>query len=305
MISVIVATLNRPSNIASCLKSLLNNSKTDYEIIIIDQSKNDSTYSLVKRLNNRNIHYLKQQTIGKSRALNIAINNSHGHVLAFTDDDCIVDNDWLKEIYSTFHNNQNISVSFGKTLPYNPKKHSQRVCPSCFNNGNKIYTVTEPEKHWLGIGFGNNMAFKHSEFIKLGMFKTWLGPGSIGSNAEDAELSLRTLIKGGKIIYNPNMIVYHNKWLDQKEMIRQQLSYNCGEMACYGYFAFQEYNFAKLVVKNNLHKLKKMYLDTWMYLLIFKLRTTLWRAIEAIKYTWFVLRGLLVGLIFSYLDPIK
>ena len=94
------------------------------------------------------------------------------------------------------------------------------------------------------------MAIKAKVFQKEGLFKEWLGPGSIGSNAEDAEMINRCLIKGYKIGYDPLMIVSHDKWLNREQMIRQDWSYDCGGMACYGWFALSGFKFAKQIIKN-------------------------------------------------------
>jgi len=103
------------------------------------------------------------------------------------------------------------------------------------------------------------MAFKKEVFNKIGDFREWLGPGSIGSNAEDAEFALRCLIKGYKLFYDPNIVVYHNCWLTKKLFRKRRLSYICGEVACYSYLGFCGLQLGRRVAKNNLkesfHKL--------------------------------------------------
>ncbi|MEO8582131.1 MAG: hypothetical protein ABI425_06205 [Patescibacteria group bacterium] len=99
------------------------------------------------------------------------------------------------------------------------------------------------------------MAFRKSVFEELGGFKEWLGPGSIGSNAEDADIIFRTLIAGKKLFYNSEMIMRHDRWVTLCENNIQDLSYVCGEIACYGYFALMGNRFARVVLKENLREM--------------------------------------------------
>lgn len=305
MISVIIATKDRPGHIVVCLKSLLKNSFKQFEIILIDQSNNEQTRHTIQRIKNKKIVYLYHHHGGKSSALNKGISMARGDIYAFTDDDCLVDTHWLTNIQKTFDTHKNISAVFGKTLPYEPKKHREEICPCTFIYP-KQRLITKPCAHYKYIGFGNNMAVRASAIKKLGEFKEWLGPGSIGSNAEDAEFALRMLVKGHKILYDPSMIVYHNKWLTPNKMIKQNQSYACGEMTCYEYFHFQRHRFATPIVFNNIrdsyHKiriiLKRILFLQWNKRLI---GDTRYFCIE-ITYR---LRGIIIGLIYSFLDPLR
>lgn len=288
MISVIVATKNRPDQIIPCILSIKKNTKVPYEIIICDQSHTQKTYSTTRTLSIRYSHVPRG---GKSAALNKGIELAQYNILAFTDDDCIADEAWLTHIAATFKQNKGVAGIFGKTLPYHPQKHKGLICPSTFNGGNKKKHVTTPSYHARHIGYGNNMAFRRKVLKKLGGFKTWLGPGSIGSNAEDAELALRVLIGGHTLQYNPSVTVYHNKWLSNNEMRRQNLSYVTGELACYTYFFMQGNTFAAPVLrdnlKNSIHLLKTVSLSGVFPIIIARVR------------------GFLIGIICALIDPTK
>lgn len=303
--SVIIATKNRPRNITSCIRALLTSAVTPHEILILDQSKSDQTKRAISTISHAAIQYFKLDTSGKSNALNYGIMRARGDILIFTDDDCIASTNWIATIQQSFERFPEISAVFGKTLPHTSHLHGHRVCPCTFTNG-KYALITRPCIHYKQIGFGNNMAIRKSVFHTMNTFKQWLGPGSMGSNAEDAEMALRLLIKGHKIFYNPKAVVYHNKWLTHQEMKRQSLSYSCGEMACYGYFYFQGHAFASDVVWNNVRDsyykvkniLKNVLLLHWNKSLV-----------HSIYYTWVEIlyrgRGLLVGGVYSLIDPIR
>lgn len=303
--SIIIATKNRPQNIASCLQSLLTSAMTPREILILDQSEGDQTKQAISAISHTAIQYFKLDSSGKSNALNYGIMRARGNILIFTDDDCIASTNWIATIQQSFKRFPEISAVFGKTLPYQPSQHKNQICPCTFIN-NKQAIISKPCAHYKHIGFGNNMAIRKSAFDSIGNFKQWLGPGSIGSNAEDAEMALRLLIKGHKILYNPKAVVYHNKWLTPTQMNAQTLSYICGETTCYGYFHFQGHAFASAVVWDNIKDsyykikniLKTVLLLRWNKTLIHAISDT---GIE-ILYRG---RGLLIGFVYTLIDPIR
>lgn len=295
-ISVVIATKNRPNKLRSCLRSILDNDFDRFEIIVVDQS--NFTNSL-NSLNKKKIRYYNQNRSGKSIALNFGVNKASGDIIAFTDDDCIVAKDWLQNIYESLSKNNIVVGAFGNVFPYKPGIHRGKICPSTFKKPNSI--IKRPGKHWLKIGFGNNMAFKKEVFDEGYRFREWLGPGSIGKAAVDAEFVLRLLVENrGKyfIYHNSGMKVFHDRWLSRKESRDAELAYDLGELACYGYFYFSGERFAKSIVSNKLKKEINNLFKTICTLIDNFNHETLY----AFKYSFievcFVLKGLAVAFFF-------
>jgi GT2 family glycosyltransferase len=94
-------------------------------------------------------------------------------------------------------------------------------------------------EHWVNVGFDNNAAIKTKIFKNIGGYKWWLGPGCLVPYGEDAEFILRSLIAGYKIAYNPKMLVYHNRFLTEKEFAQQTETYTYGGLVTYGFYAIQ------------------------------------------------------------------
>lgn len=282
-ISVCVATKNRPEKIKECLKSITNTQPKPDEIVVVDQSGYKEFDKILEKINHVPVLYFHQQATGKSKGLNLAINKAQNEIIAFTDDDCLVEKDWLKTIKTAFAEHPEVVGVFGQIKPFNPSVNQGLFCPCTFNQSEQK-TIITPSRHWEDIGFGNNMAYRRSIFDTLGGFKEWLGPGSIGSNAEDAEFSLRVLTNKRKLFYSPKMIVYHNRWLSKNERQHQELSYSCGEMACYGYFALKGHDFAKSVVKDGLRNNHRQ------------------DCIFSLKVFAYQLRGCVVGLFFWFVE---
>lgn len=298
MISVIICTRNRPKKLNECLNSILANSFSSFEIIVVDQSDVFTTKSIIET---NSINYYKMNRKCKSEGLNIALKKASKDIIAFTDDDCIVDRNWLSNIEQSFLEYEGVAGIFGRILPYEPNKNRGKICPCNFQNKERR-VIDKPTKHWKDIGFGNNMAFRRSVYHKIGGFKKWLGPGSVGRAAEDAEFALRNLLNGNKLLYEPNVIVYHNRWLTKEENKIQNLSYSCGEIACYGYYAFQGRSFAKRVVVDNfINSYRKIKVRIKNILLLNK--DSLLLLYISLKELLFRLRGLLVAMYYSKKDP--
>jgi O-antigen biosynthesis protein len=245
MITVIIASKNRPDALMACLKSIVKNDQQKFEIIV---SKQDNLPLLYTPLSSQNRIFtcLFTPKWGKSYALNSAITKAQGDVIAFTDDDCIIPPTWISEINSVFSRYPDISCITGNTYPYKNLPHWK--CQPTFSKKLKIYS--KPIHH-SQIGFGNNFAIKKSVLESIGFFKIWLGPGSVGLAAEDGEMINRLLITKHNILHDPKMTVYHNKLLTNEQVRIQKLSYTCGEMACYGYYAFSGWKFAKIIINKN------------------------------------------------------
>lgn len=296
MISVIISTLNRPEKLHECLKKILASDVSDFEVIVVDQSKGYSTKSVVKQLGSPKIVYSKMNTKGKSKGLNDAVKRASGELLAFTDDDCLVDKHWLNNIHRSLQENKNIVGVFGQVLPHEPLLNKGKLCPGIFIS-TKERTITKPTPHWKYIGFGNNMAFKKEVFRKTGLFKEWLGPSAIGLAAEDAEFAQRVLLSGFKILRDPKVKVYHNRWLTKKEFQKQMWAYSCGELACYGYFAMRGEQFAKKIVSDNFRDSYKKLKGSIKSLLHFQ-RSGVKQLYNTSIEFFFRLRGLSVGYLF-------
>ena len=105
LFSVVIATYNRSSLLAKTLAALARQTgftQEMFEIVIADNGSEDATEKVVadfaKSPGKSDIVYIKlRQNYGADFARNIAVLHLRGSLLAFTDDDCIVPNDWLFE----------------------------------------------------------------------------------------------------------------------------------------------------------------------------------------------------------------
>ena len=94
LVSVIVPTYNRKQLLKNALNSILNQTYSNYEIIIIDDCSTDGTGDYVSALDNNRIKYHRNdQTLYAAESRNRGIINSSGDLVAFLDDD----DEWYNE----------------------------------------------------------------------------------------------------------------------------------------------------------------------------------------------------------------
>jgi GT2 family glycosyltransferase len=256
MISILIATKDRSKELKACLKSILLSKFRNFEVLVLDQSNNNATEKCVLSLSNKKIKYVKLSFIGKSKAINKGLLLSVGDIITLTDDDCIVDPNWLSAISNYFESHSSVYGLFGRTLPYQPKKHSNLICPATFNRSNEMIVSDPTIIFYQILGQGNNVSYRKRIFTKLGNMNEAFGPGAKIPTAEDGELLYRILINNYKLAYTPNALIYHNRWLTPGENINLQLQYTLGVCAC-AVYSWRHSHYDKRVLNILYNKLQE------------------------------------------------
>ncbi|MBI5874099.1 MAG: glycosyltransferase [Candidatus Omnitrophica bacterium] len=201
-ISVIICTYNRCVSLKDTLGSLQKQAFVAfaYEIIVVDNNSSDSTRQIVESFNDKlkpHLRYIFENRQGISYARNRGIVEASGEIVAFTDDDVLVANDWLSSIESAFKNPAVHCVA-GKILAqWNNNK------PRWYSDGLRavVPDINEGEEvKIIEFATGANMAFRKSIFDKIGFFE--IGP------AEDSLFSHMVRAKYS-IWYFPSLVVFH------------------------------------------------------------------------------------------------
>src|SRR5580704_11547043 len=121
-LSVVICTWNRAESLQKTLESIEScrvPDGTDWEVLIVDNNSTDATSVICQsfvQTNPERYRYFLERKQGKSFALNTAIENARGEVIAFTDDDVLVGVDWLSALLSAFEDNDCVGVA-GKIVP--------------------------------------------------------------------------------------------------------------------------------------------------------------------------------------------
>ena len=89
MVSVIIPVYNRETTVMRAVKSVLNQTIKDLELIIVDDGSTDESIDIIKSINDRRIRILKSDHKGACHARNVGIKNALGEFVAFHDSDDI------------------------------------------------------------------------------------------------------------------------------------------------------------------------------------------------------------------------
>ena len=214
--SVIICTYNRSRSLLEVLNSLRSQKVPagfQWEVLIVDNNSIDDTEAVVNKFaecSNLNLKYVKEEKQGLSHARNRGILEASGEYVAFTDDDAVVDRNWVAALYETFQKygcdcvGGRIYLKPAKRLPQWLKSEIWGFL-GFLDYDNKPFYLDK--KH---PPFGGNMAFTKKVFEKVGYFNPKFG--RIGDNAfggEEYDFFLRLTKAGGKACYQPAAIVHH------------------------------------------------------------------------------------------------
>lgn len=242
-LTVAICTKDRPENVQRCLNSLLplqqvNDSK-QFEILVIDNApSNEQTKTVIDSL--PSIRYVREPKPGLDFARNRALQEATGELLAFLDDDVVVDSGWLQGLKTAWAENPDAGGFTGLVWPYELETEAQilfekrggfgrgfekiRHGQTC--EGNPLYPCG------AGIfGAGCNMTFRRDLLLKLGGFDEALDTGAPLPGGGDLDIFYRVVRSNYPLVYEPSYLVYHQHRLDLKGLQRQYWSWGLGFMA--------------------------------------------------------------------------
>ena len=102
LISVIIPVYNTESYIGVCLESLIKQTYTNFEVLLIDDGSTDNSGRICQEYteSDSRFHYYRKENGGVSSARNLGIEYSRGDYLTFVDSDDWVEEDFLEVLYS-------------------------------------------------------------------------------------------------------------------------------------------------------------------------------------------------------------
>ena len=107
-VSVIIPVYNAQEGIKQCLDSLLNQSFTDFEIILLNDGSTDNSLEVIKKYaaDNDFIRVIDKENEGVAKTRNKGIQLANGKYIVFIDNDDFVDSDYLERFYNAIDQEQ-------------------------------------------------------------------------------------------------------------------------------------------------------------------------------------------------------
>ncbi len=241
-ISVVICTHERPEMLAGCLESVFQLEYPDYEVIVVDNApKTSATRTVVENIARRfpKLCYVLEPNQGQCWARNTGAKAAKGEIIAFTDDDVIVDAHWLTGVLQGFATSENVGAVNGLTIPAELDTEEQAWFEQSggFNKGyeKKIYDLDhyKPDRAFYPLsagifGTGANLAIKKSALDKAGYFDPALGAGTITTCGDDLAMYVQLLLAGYQLVYEPSAFLQHIHRREYAALQKQIYNYGVG-----------------------------------------------------------------------------
>ncbi|GHO81114.1 hypothetical protein KSD_88850 [Ktedonobacter sp. SOSP1-85] len=242
LISVIIPTHDRPETLASCLEGVLAQHYPRFEVIIVDNapSTNATEQFLTQTYGTHSqVRYLREERPGASWARNCGIAAAQGEILAFTDDDVVLDPYWLVELVRGFRQAEKVACVTGLVLPLELEQPAQFWFEQYagFAKGfqRRIFDMAEHHPHMPlhpyiagRFGTGASMAFTASFLRSINGFDPALGGLGPSKNGQDISVFFEVMMHGYRLVYEPRALLYHLHRRDYSGLRRQLYGYSVG-----------------------------------------------------------------------------
>jgi GT2 family glycosyltransferase len=243
-VSVVVPTRNRGEVLAETLRRIMRTNPAPFELIVVDQSNPSEqqsncvtvqeaarmagwSFSCEKEkdplVQPGRLRLVQSNARGAGRARNTGARLASQALVLFTDDDTFPEPDWVGVMSAEFKQPE-IWAVYGRILPYDADGKA---------NGNGVEVVrsnlayrefSQPTWPWY-LGSGANMAFRRSFLDMAAGLDEVLSIGAKFRAFEDIDIGYRALIFGGKVVYTPASLVYHNSQKTFAEQLKTEQGY--------------------------------------------------------------------------------
>lgn len=214
-VSVLIATSRRPDLLAQTLDSLARMEMHDdrWDVIVIDNADEPATGAVVREAEGRlPVRLLVEPTAGKNHALNRGLAEARGALVAFTDDDVVVDRGWLRELCEGAARWPEATMFGGRILPQWPAACPEPAPHPFLEHAYGIADFDHPEgRYSSGYVYGANMVLRRAVFDEGWRFDPRMGPDGTDRYITGSETSLTVALEkaGHRAIYLPRALVRH------------------------------------------------------------------------------------------------
>lgn len=211
LVSIIIITCNRPFLLRYCLENVFAQSYFHREVIVVDSSVNDESEQVVTRYPTVKLIRLRGQGNNMPQARNAGIDASSGELIAFIDDDSMVQPGWLAALVETY-NDASVGAAGGRVIGM-PQPYSEQ-----FTGSPRLLVQASGRVVARGAGLvssesvevdhliGCNMSFRRLALEQVGGFDPNY---TITNLREETDLCVRVKHAGWRILFVPAIAVLH------------------------------------------------------------------------------------------------
>ena len=239
--TVVVCTRNRPQYIRTSLAAILRLDYPDFNVVVVDNASTTSATQdvLATEFDDPRIIAIIEPMAGLARARNAGLLRATGEIVAFTDDDVVVDSQWLRELAAGYAKADNVDCVSGLV----PSGELRTRVQGYFDDRVTWSKIIEPRVYNLAspprslpmfpfcvgeYGTGANFSVRRSAALALRGFDTAFGVGTRTGGGEDLDMFVRIILDGRTLVLNPSALVWHRHRDDIGELRQQAKGYGNG-----------------------------------------------------------------------------
>lgn len=240
-ISVIVCTRDRAECLRKALHAILRLDYPDFDVIVVDNAARTSeTRDLVRaEFSDPRLVLISERRPGLSNARNAGLRHARGDIVAYTDDDVVVDEGWLRAIAAGFEQAPDVACVTGLV----PAGELRSLAQGYFEDrvswsktvAPRVYSLADPPADLPvfpfcvgAFGTGANFALDRQTALSLGAFDPALGVGTRTGGGEDLDMFTRVILAGRSLVVQPSAVVWHRHRADLDELMVQARGYGNG-----------------------------------------------------------------------------
>lgn len=241
-ISVVLTTCAISDELMRAIDSVLASRGATVDVIVVDNRPDTSGAQDAVReryAGDPRVRAIAERRPGLSYARNAGIAVARTDIVAWTDDDVVVDPYWARFLVEAFALAPDVDLVTGLIRPLELATQAQiwrethRGYARGFNR--RVYRADPPPPdaplfpYATGrIGSGANMAVRRIAMERLGGFDVTLGAGTPAAGGEDLDLVFRFLVSGSVVVFEPAAIVSHDHHREFAALIDQARDYGTG-----------------------------------------------------------------------------
>jgi glycosyltransferase involved in cell wall biosynthesis len=242
-LTIAVCTKDRPQRLARLLRSIeavrAGSEFRELEVLVVDNaSVDDATRRAAEGF--AGVRCVREARTGLDFARNTALREARGELIAYLDDDVVVDRGWLDGLWSVWRDHPDAGGYSGLVLPLRLDTPAQVAFEAAGGFRRGFARVQHGAEHLANalhpvgvgvVGTGANMAFDRALVLALGGFDEALDTGAPLPGGGDLDMFYRVLRSGRGMVYEPRYAVFHEHRETLPQLRRQYWSWGLGFMA--------------------------------------------------------------------------
>jgi GT2 family glycosyltransferase len=238
-VTAAVCTRGRAPVLGRALAALTSQSGPPLEILVVDNAPIDDSVRELVRGHYPMVRYAREPVPGLDFARNRALRDATREVVAFVDDDAVVERDWAAALLDVFARNPRVAVCTGRVEPLSLANEAQRLFEANggFSRGlapvrlpadarRPLHGRQAPLIAWaVSIGSGCSYAVRRDVALALGGFDEALDLGHPLPGGGDHDLLWRALEAGYEVAYEPRALAWHEH-RSEMPAVRAQIAHH-------------------------------------------------------------------------------